>query len=682
MTIRSLRDLALALAFATTISGCAEDPLDLAPPTGPATATISMAHLSQVAPMYAIDFVASAASGYDMNDAGDIVGRKYRDTGCGAFCLPPEDIVVWRGGTRILLPLVPGYAMSYQFPSFINNQGLIAGSVGIPGSTTHAAAWVPNGATFTARDLGVFAGTSSAEVRGLDNLGRVVGWATQGGAIPTLTVPFLWTQASGMQDLRALGYPNERPAAMSPGGTVLTWNYWYTLGNPASVAPVPVTPRGFVGQGSNGSVINDAGDQAHFLVTTGSQNLAYPFRLSRGGTWQQISAVPSGHLTRYGMGSINADQDVLLTVASTGMFAEGPAGLAQPFGSRISPAYPGASVNASGTMNAAGQILASASIGRGGSQVVRLTPVTPCGANCLVASSLVLTGQFVQDPAAPGSCFQGGRMYNTASARVTVTSETGAPLANVQVNGRFTDEYWLDSAVVATTNAAGVATLNHRGPCGVGAITFIVQKLTLGTRSLDRTRGMLSAWVIPSIAPPTNQAPVANFTVSCNNTTGSCSLDASSSTDDAGLGNLSFRWTAAGRPAKTGVIITRICSTPVVGCTITETLTAVDGGGLSSTKTLTFSVGGTVNQPPTANFTVSCNAATHTCTLDASPSTDDGGIGNLTFAWTTPGRATKTTRVITRSCFVSACPVTITETLTVTDAGKRTAAISKSVTLP
>ena len=63
----------------------------------------------------------------------------------------------------------------------------------------------------------------------------MVGWSTLGGAIPTLTVPFMWSQATGMADLKALGYPNERPAAMSPGGKVVTWNHWYQLGDPASV---------------------------------------------------------------------------------------------------------------------------------------------------------------------------------------------------------------------------------------------------------------------------------------------------------------------------------------------------------------------------------------------------------------------------------------------------------------
>ena len=60
------------------------------------------------------------------------------------------------------------------------------------------------------------------------------------------------------------------------------------------------------GAGSNGSTINDAGDQAHFLVSTSTQNLVYPFRLSNGGNWQQLSTFGTGRLSRFAMGSISA----------------------------------------------------------------------------------------------------------------------------------------------------------------------------------------------------------------------------------------------------------------------------------------------------------------------------------------------------------------------------------------
>lgn len=473
----------------------------------PAKALAAVA--SQVAAMYALDFVGTAATGYDLNDAGDVVGKSYTDPGCGSFCLPPEEIVVWRGGNRIALPLVAGFGSSSQYPLYINNHGLIAGEAGLIGSTTHAAVWTPNGTGYTAQDLGVFPGTSSADVFGLDDQGRMVGWSTQGGAIPTITAPFMWSQATGMVDLKAQGYPNERPAAMSLGGKVVTWGSWYQLGNPASVRRLPTPPQGYVGAGSNGSAINDAGDQAHFLVSINSQNLVYPFRLSIGGTWQQISTVGTGRLSRSGMGSINAAQDVTFTVGSTGMVAAGPAGVGQALAPLLSPAYAGATLGSSGPMNVSGQILTQVMIGRS-PRLMKMTPVTACGADCLVSSSLAMTGQFVQDPAFAGSCFQGGTMYNLSSATVTITSETGAPLGNVLVSGRFMDDYWTNHPVTGTTNASGVVSWNYKGPCGVGAVAFLVENALLGTRSFDRSRGTLTSYVIPgtkALLPPPPGAP-------------------------------------------------------------------------------------------------------------------------------------------------------------------------------
>jgi len=542
--------------------------------------------VSKVASMYALDFVATAASGYAMNDAGDVTGRSYPDTGCGPFCLPPEEIVVWRGGNRIVLPLVPGFPIGYQYPLHINNHGLIGGEAGYIGSMTHAAVWTPNGTGYTVQDLGVFPGTSSADVRGLDDQGRMVGWSTLGGAIPTLTVPFLWSQATGMVDLKALGYPDERPAAMSPGGKVVTWSHWYQLGNPASVLPLPATPQGFAGAGSNGSAINDAGDQAHILVSTGSQNLVYPFRLSNGGSWQMLSTFGTGHLSSYGMGSINPAQDVTFTVGSTGMVAAGPDGLGQALAPLLSPAYAGATVGGGGPMNASGQILTQVMVGRS-QRLMKMTPTTACGANCLVSSSLAMTGQFVQDPKFPGSCFQGGTMYNLSSATVTITSETGAPIANVLVSGRFLDDYWTNNAVIGTTNAAGVVSWSYKGPCGVGAIAFLVEKATLGTRSFDRTRGTLVSYVIPSTTPPPpNTAPVSVPVVTC--VAGkTCTFDGSGSRDPDGS-IVAFRWAeTSGTTLSTQPIFTKAFTRAGRN---TVVLYVTDNAGLTASRRVTYTV--------------------------------------------------------------------------------------------
>ncbi|WP_088279664.1 PKD domain-containing protein [Ideonella sp. A 288] len=549
------------------------------------TATAQAA--SQVATRYALDFVSTAASGYGLNDAGDVVGKSYTDNGCGPFCLPPEDIAVWRNGVRTVLPLLAGYTSSSLYPLHINNQGLIGGEAGLIGSSTRVVLWTPNGSGYTAQNLGVFPGTSSADVTGLDDQGRMVGWSTLGGAFPTLTVPFMWSQATGMVNLAQLGYPNERPAAMSPGGKVVSWNHWYQLGDPGSVVALPAPPAGYVGAGSNGSAINDAGDQAHFLVSISTENLVYPFRLSQGGTWQQLSSFGTGRLSGYGMGSINAAQDVTFTVGSSGMVAAGPAGVGQPLVQLLSPAYPGAIVGGSGAMNASGQILAQVMIGRS-FRLVKMTPVTACTANCLVSSSLAMTGQFVKvGGTRDGDCYQGTRSYNQSSATVTITNEAGVPMANVLVSGRFLDDYWTNSPVSGSTNASGVVSFSHKGLCGVGAVAFMVDQAALGSMAFDRTRGTLSGYVIPGTTPaPTNLAPVAVATASCV-ARRVCTLNGSGSYDPDGT-IARYRWTdSSGNTLATQAVFVKTFSK--TGKT-SATLYVTDNGGRTASKRVTFTV--------------------------------------------------------------------------------------------
>lgn len=222
----------------------------------------------------------------------------------------------------------------------------------------------------------------------------------------------------------------------------------------------------------------------------------YPFRLPNGGTWQQISFSGTGHLTTYGLGSINPARDVSLTVQSTGMIAAGPTGLAQPLAPLLSPAYKGATIGGGSSMNASGQILAKVMIGRS-QRVMRLVPATPCTGNCAKVSALVIRGRFVQDPAKPGQCFAGGSMYNHVQVRVTVTSETGAPLTGASVSGRFLDDYWTNKPVTGTTNARGQVQFSNKGPCGVGAAAFLLDNATSGSRTFDQTSGVVTGFVIP-----------------------------------------------------------------------------------------------------------------------------------------------------------------------------------------
>ena len=229
----------------------------------------------EVAPaIYVVDLVATAAFGVAMNDAGDVTGNSYPDPGCGSSCLPPLEPVVWKGGERIVLPSVPG--LSGVTTSDINNLGWISGFGGLLGFG-HAAAWKPNGSTYTPIDMGLLPGTTSSIAIGIDDNNRAVGYASTSSGVKT---PFMWTEAGGMVNLITQGFPAETPLGISPGGTVATVGHWYHLGDPGSVIALTSPPSGFLLENSTVG-INDAGDQARFLVNIGAGEPCLPVPLPR-----------------------------------------------------------------------------------------------------------------------------------------------------------------------------------------------------------------------------------------------------------------------------------------------------------------------------------------------------------------------------------------------------------------
>lgn len=434
---------------------------------------------------YAVELVATASTGVDINDAGHVIGSSYVDTGCGSSCLPPLETVVWIGDRRVVLPTVPG--LDGITVTGINNHGWITGYAGF---NPHAVVWKPEGSpanpVYRAIDLGNLPGRPISTAAGIDDLGRVVGWSTT-SSFPANGAPFVWTESGGMVDLAALGFPNEWPLGISPGGTVATFGFWYRLGEPGSVNAMPAPPASFSLENSR-VAINDAGDQARFLVTGVHPYLDYPFRYHHKGGWQQISSVPTGHLSSYRIGSINDAGDVTATVASTGMIAFGPSGLAQPLAPLVSSAYGGGYVTFAGPLNDSGEILAGILIGRS-TRLVRLIPAQPCTANCTRVSSIQMVGE------GPAYCNQG---QNEVQTTVRVTGESGLGVSGATVTGHFFDDYWLDQPFVGSTNATGHVLFTHVGPACVGAVAFLVTDVsTSARRTFDRTTGILSAYVIP-----------------------------------------------------------------------------------------------------------------------------------------------------------------------------------------
>ena len=148
-------------------------------------------------------------------------------------------------------------------------------------------------------------------------------------------------------------------------------------------------------------------------------------------------------------------------------------------------------------MNSSGQILAQVMVGLEG-RLMRLRPARPCGTSCIKVSKLVVSAKFHQDPNDPGHCSPGNKKeYNLTRARATVTSETGAKLSEVLVRGRFMDEKWTNAVASGTTNTNGVVQFTFKGPCGVGAETFLVENARKKGLAFDKTVGVLTGYAIP-----------------------------------------------------------------------------------------------------------------------------------------------------------------------------------------
>lgn len=112
-----------------------------------------------------------------------------------------------------------------------------------------------------------------------------------------------------------------------------------------------------------------------------------------------------------------------------------------------------------------------------------------------------------------------------------------------------------------------------------------------------------------------------------------------------------------------------------------STLNKVTNPGAGSPNRLLymgFITGGPGNQPPVAAFTWSCVAATHTCTLDGSSSSDDVGITN--YAWARANNASLGTGVSINVTFPRAGNFVVK--LTVTDTGGLTNTLSQTIPVP
>lgn len=436
-----------------------------------------------------VDFVDSPANGVAMNARGDVVGS-VSTWPCGDphACAPSTSTVVWRAEGRLALPALGALSPA---PAAIADDGMVVGKATDFVSASRAVVWRFVGGAYQATDLGLLPGTTSAAAVGVDASGRVIGYASS----PSGARPFYWTAATGLVDLAAAGFPAEAVLAVSPGGVVATAAHSYQIDRLDSVRALAPPPPGYRPPGGQPMRVNDQGDLAAFLATTTGEPLFYLHRYhADAGRWQLLSSSPNGNLSRWNVGSIANDRGITATVTSVGVVADGPEGVATPLAGRLSPGYGGAEVVDAGARPPGAGTLAAVMIGRS-PRLARLVPLAPCSGYCLRVAALQMTGVFVDDPRAPGSCTPAAA--NRVTATLTVTDADGNPVAGARVNARFLDDYALNAAVNAKTNTRGKVVLRHRGPACVGAVALLVDSVSSPGATLDRSVGVLTNYVIP-----------------------------------------------------------------------------------------------------------------------------------------------------------------------------------------
>lgn len=144
-------------------------------------------------PVPAGSFVARA---YALNDTGTVVGgvRSYENY--------QEMPYVWEAkyGTKLLNSLPTG---QYGTALGVNNHGTVVGI----GNTYNASIWTSDSGF---KDLGAFTTTQEhriGEARAINDAGTVVGWSDLVDPVTLWTTQraFIWTEATGMRDLGAMG---------------------------------------------------------------------------------------------------------------------------------------------------------------------------------------------------------------------------------------------------------------------------------------------------------------------------------------------------------------------------------------------------------------------------------------------------------------------------------------------
>lgn len=252
-----------------------------------------------VPPNYRVDVIGANLSGFDMNDAGTVVGRQLDALQVG------KAFVAVRGQQPQLLPTPSKWQSSDAYA--ISSNGIIVGAVSavsIASVGSHAAAWFPTESGYEFALLPPIAGDTHSAAFGVNSHGDIVG-GSGGLGLGSYPRSAKFT-ATGATLLAGIG----TPADVNESRVVVASNQLLDLDTMA-ITTIPLPPGNW--QGFVAHDISETGNVCGYVAGFSGCS-TFPLRHLAGIGWQFVG----GCATTTAANSINDLGDVTAFVANTG----------------------------------------------------------------------------------------------------------------------------------------------------------------------------------------------------------------------------------------------------------------------------------------------------------------------------------------------------------------------------